>query len=229
MIYFAHRGSNTKRVQNTVAAFALARAQGATHYELDVHLLQDGQLAVHHDYSLLETAGKEVQLKALKSADLSHFPLKNPFTLDKATIPLLQEILPVISPGLELLNIEIKNDGNCYPGIEAQLLACLKMYPGLEEKILFSSFDYETLERLRALCPTARIGLLTRQFDVAKAVGLRAESVHINHIRLTPQIAPICHTHQLKLYCYTVNDPALALQLNAQGVDGIFTDDITLF
>ena len=50
MIYFSHRGANTKRVQNTVEAFALAHAQGATHYELDVHLLKDGALAVHHDY-----------------------------------------------------------------------------------------------------------------------------------------------------------------------------------
>ena len=55
MIYLAHRGANTQRVQNTVEAFALAQTQGAQYYELDVHLLQDGQLAVHHDYSLQQT------------------------------------------------------------------------------------------------------------------------------------------------------------------------------
>ena len=63
MIYFAHRGANTQRVENTVSAFALAQKQGVTHYELDVHLLKDGQLAVHHDYSLLRTTGVDVKLK----------------------------------------------------------------------------------------------------------------------------------------------------------------------
>lgn len=229
MIYFAHRGANTRRVQNTVAAFALAQQQGATHYELDVHLLTDGQLAIHHDYTLVETAGKEVRLQDLSSADLIHYPLTNRFNADRVTIPLLQEVLPVITPGLELLNIELKNDGNCYAGIEQRLLSFLQDYPNLMPKILFSSFDYDTLLRLRALCPQARIGLLTRQFEVQKALEVGAESVHINHIRFTAQIARICQENQLKVYCYTVNDVELARQLAAQGVSGIFTDDVTVF
>ena len=229
MIYFAHRGANTQRVQNTVAAFALAQQQGATHYELDVHLLTDGQLAIHHDYTLLQTTGHDVMLKDLSSTDLIDYPLTNRFSADKVTIPLLREVLPVISPGLELLNIELKNDGNCYPGIEKRLLSFLQDYPHLTHKILFSSFNYDTLQRLRALCPQARIGLLTRQFEVQKALDLGAESVHINHIRFTPQIADICRANQLKVYCYTVNEVQLARQLAAQGVAGIFTDDITVF
>lgn len=227
MIYFAHRGANTQRVQNTVAAFALARAQCATYYELDVHLLKDGALAVHHDYSLLTTAGVDVPLKDLSTRDLPHYPLKNPFTDEPAYVPLLADVLAVIAPGAELINIELKNDGNIYPGLEEVLLRALpaEIFP----RVLFSSFDYDTLARLRALAPQARIGLLTRQFDVQQALSLKAESVHINHTRFTPQIAQTCHAHGLKLYCYTVNDPALAMRLNAQGVDGIFTDDITLF
>lgn len=229
MIYFAHRGTNTKRVQNTVESFALAQAQGATHYELDVHLLKDGQLAVHHDYSLLSTSGTDVQLKDLTSADLAKYPLVNSFTSNQVTVPLLQEVLPVILPGMELLNIELKNDNNVYPGIETTLFSFLKDYTQLHGKILFSSFDYETLRRIRMIAPQARIGLLTRQFEIQKTLDLQVESVHINYIRLTPQIIQICHAHNLKVYCYTVNDQTLAMQLSAQGVDGIFTDDVTIF
>ena len=142
---------------------------------------------------------------------------------------LLQEVLPVILHGLELLNIELKNDHNIYPGIEKHLLTFLQGYPQLTSKILFSSFDYESLVRLRALAPQARIGLLTRQFDVQQALKLGAESVHINHIRFTPGIAQSCRENHLKLYCYTVNEGPLAKRLADQGVDGIFTDDITIF
>lgn len=227
MIYFSHRGANTQRVQNTVEAFALAHAQGATHYELDVHLLKDGALAVHHDYSLVNTAGVEVQLKNLTAADLQQYPLKNPFTDKPAYVPLLADVISVIAPGAELINIELKNDGNIYPGLEETLLRVLPQ--NFLSRILFSSFDYDTLARLRALAPHARLGLLTRKFNVQQALALGAQSVHMNHIRFTPEIARVCHAHGLNVYCYTVNDVALARQLAQQGVDGIFTDDITLF
>lgn len=227
MIYFAHRGANTKRVQNTVAAFALAHQQGARHFELDVHLLKDGALAVHHDYSLLSTAGADVLLKNLTAAELKKYPLKNPFTSSPESVPLLTNVLPVLLPDLQLLNIELKNDANVYPGLEETLLRALPAE--LLPRILFSSFDIPTLQRLRALAPTARLGLLTRAFNVQEALSLNAESVHLNHIRFTPQLAQTCHANNLNVYCYTVNDVALARGLAAQGVDGIFTDDVTVF
>lgn len=227
MIYFSHRGANTQHVQNTVEAFALAHQQGARCFELDVHLLKDGALAVHHDYSLLSTAGVDVQLKDLTAADLQKYPLKNPFTKEPAYAALLSEILPFVTPGLELLNIELKNDDNRYPGLEETLLNALPA--AVLPKILFSSFDYPCLQRLRSLAPQARIGQLTRRFNVQEALDLKAESVHTNHIRFTPQMAQICHAHNLKVYCYTVNDKDLAARLAAQGVDGIFTDKIADF
>lgn len=229
MIYFAHRGASTQRVENTVSAFALAQKQGATHYELDVHLLKDGQLAVHHDYSLLRTAGVDTALKDLASADLAKYPLINPFSKDRVTVPLLQEVLPVILPGLELLNIEIKNDENTYPGIEEKLLSLLHAHPPLADKVLISSFEYASLVRFRELAPQMRVGVLTRQFDIDKTLALRAQSVHINHTRFVPEMAQICHKNGLEIYCYTVTDKILAGKLAEQGVDGIFTNDITLF
>lgn len=229
MIYFAHRGANTQRVENTTPAFALAQRQGATYYELDVHLLKDGQLAVHHDYSLMRTAGVDVSLKDLAGADLVKYPLINPFSKDTITVPLLKEVLPVILPGIELLNIEIKNDGDIYPGIEEKLFSLLHVYPEFTDKILISSFDYDSLKRVRALAPQARIGLLTRRFDITQALALGAQSVHLNYIRFVPEIADICHKNGLKVYCYTVTDKTLAERLAEQGVDGIFTNDITVF
>ncbi len=229
MIYFSHRGANTLRVQNTVAAFELAHQQGARYFELDVHLLKDGALAVHHDYSLLSTAGKDIKLADLSAGDLKQIPLINSFSADKVYVPLLEEILPVITPQTEILNIEIKNDNNVYPKIENVLLKTLESYPALRSHILFSSFDYDTLARLRRLAPAARIGLLTRAFDVAKTRLLQVESVHINQTRFTPEIARACHENHWRVYLYTVNDPAAARALAQAGADGIFTDKIHLF
>jgi glycerophosphoryl diester phosphodiesterase len=168
-----------------------------------------------------------VSLKDLTATDLRQIPLINPFTQEPVYVPLLQEVLPVLEPDLQILNIELKNDGNIYPGLEEVVL---NMVPAkLRSRVLFSAFDYDCLARLRKLAPRARIGQLTRAFEVKEALSLHAESVHLNHIRFTPQIAQSCHAHHLKVYCYTVNDKALAARLAAQGADGIFTDDVTIF
>ena len=123
MIYFAHRGASQERVQNTLSAFSRARALGATRYELDVHLSKDGALLVHHDYSLLSTAGEDIPLAALTLADLKKYPLINRLTKESVFVPQLQEVLPVVRPQLSCLNIELKNDNNRYPGLETAVLS----------------------------------------------------------------------------------------------------------
>ena len=203
---------------------------GASCYELDVHLTQDGALAVHHDYSLKTTAGADVLLKNLTRARLHDYPLMNRFDGRPVYVPELKDVLPVVEPGLQLLNIELKNDDNVYPGLEKRLLDELhKVAPQMLSKILFSSFDYDTLARIRKLDKNARIGLLTRSFDVSKALDLRAESVHMNYTRFAPSVAAECHQNGLKVYLYTVNEVPLARALQQQGADGIFTDCIDLF
>ena len=230
MIYFAHRGASIEFPQNSVAAFARARALGATAYELDVHLLRDGQLAVHHDYSLLATTGADAPLGTLTQADLAQYPIVNAFTAEKCTIPLLRDVLPVVRENLACLNIEIKNDGNYYPGIEKVLLNELHAQaPEMLPKILFSSFDYPTLARLRELDKSVRIGRLCRAFDVQEALALGARSVHMNQSRLTPEIINTCHENGLQVFAYTVNTQEDAARLTSMGADGIFTDRIDLF
>jgi len=48
----AHRGASAERPENTMAAFRRAKEMGAYGIEMDVHLLNDGTLAVHHDTDL---------------------------------------------------------------------------------------------------------------------------------------------------------------------------------
>ncbi len=230
MIYFAHRGASAKEVQNTLPAFEQARKDGATCYELDVHLTQDGALVVHHDYTLLQTAGIDVEIGALSRADFKKQPLKNPFSNHPVFVPELREIFPIVRPELDLLNLELKNDDNRYPGLEEKTLQAVRAAgPDIYAKTLFSSFDYKTLVRLRELDKNARIGLLTRSFALSEAVALGAESVHLNHTRFTPEIVEKCHSRGIKVYVYTVNDRGHALLLVAMGADGIFTDQVDQF
>lgn len=227
MIYFAHRGASAHAPANSLPAFALAREQGCTHYELDVHLSKDGYLVVHHDYYLGTDTTCQLSIKDATLFDLDHCRIVHAFDPDVIVRPpLLREILPVVMEELELLNIEIKNDDNIYPGIEQVLWERLSTYgPEALQKILFSSFDYPTLQRLRRIAPAARIGLLTRSFEPQKAHNIEAYSVHMNKTRITRGIVEQCHAEGRKVFVYTVNDQYTAHSLERIGVDGIFTDD----
>ncbi len=230
MIYFAHRGASGLRPQNSISAFALAQQLGASAYELDVHLTKDGVLVVHHDYSLKDTTGFDVPIKDLTWSELQTYTLINRFSNEHCTVPSLTQVLPVVQEGLDILNIEIKNDDNLYPGIENALLKCLEQhYPQMLPKLLISSFDYDTLVRTRKLNKTVKLGHLCRQCDLSKTLALNAYSLNMNYTRLTADILSACHANGLKVFLYTVNDPACEQELRACGADGIFTDRVDLF
>lgn len=48
-VIIAHRGASGYRPEHTLAAYALAIAQGAEAIELDIVPTQDGELVVSHD------------------------------------------------------------------------------------------------------------------------------------------------------------------------------------
>ena len=66
-------------------------------------------------------------------------------------------------------------------------------------------------------------------FEPQTARNINAYSVHMNKTRITKEIVDICHAEGRKVFVYTVNDLSLAKTLQAQGVDGIFTDRVDLF
>ncbi len=231
MLYFAHRGASALAPANSLPAFALARQLGCTHYELDVHLSKDGCLVVHHDYDLGSDTTCSRDIKDITWPELQHCRIVHSFDKDMLVRPpILREVLPVIVEDLEVLNIEIKNDDNVYPGIEKIIWERASAFgPEALKKMLFSSFDYPTLQRLRKIAPGARIGLLTRLFEPQKARNIEAASVHMSKTRITKEIVDVCHAEGRSVFVYTVNDRYTAHSLERIGVDGIFTDNPGLF
>jgi glycerophosphoryl diester phosphodiesterase len=205
MQIIAHRGASAYKPENSLEAFREAARLGSDFFEADVHLTRDGALALWHDY--------QFEGRVIKKGLLRDFPLAT-----------LKELLDILPPAANL-NIEIKNDGNIYEGIERAVLGLLQTYPPpLKERILISSFDYPTLQRVRALDTDIKIGVLTRDFDVSAALALRACSVNISFKRVNAEIVKSCHKNNLKVYVYTVNTPAEAAVMASLGVDAIFSD-----
>ena len=96
--------------ENTMASFLAARELGAEAVELDVHQTHDGQLVVHHDYSLERpTSGSgpifDHSWDALAALDAGHW-FSPAFQGEQ--IPRLEEVLD--TSGLEF-EIELKGYG----------------------------------------------------------------------------------------------------------------------
>jgi glycerophosphoryl diester phosphodiesterase len=126
---FAHRGASGVAPENTLAAFRLGIAAGATHLEMDVHATRDGRIVVLHDPTLdrttdLRGAVKELDWAAVKEADAgARFVDPSgaaPFSARGVRIPLLGEVLAAF-PDVPL-NIEVKQAG---PAIVSEVVALL--------------------------------------------------------------------------------------------------------
>jgi glycerophosphoryl diester phosphodiesterase len=212
---FAHRGCTQGFVENTIDAFAEARRLGADGVELDVRLIADGALAVHHDAEIPGLGA----IAALGVADLP------------AHVPLLAEVLAVCE-GL-VVNVEIKNAPQD-PGWDpseavAALVAAAIAEAGWTDRVIVSSFQVPTLRAVQAADPSLALGALwgfATQPGPALAeaadAGFRAVHPFVSSVDL--DLVRRAHAAGLALNVWTVNAPDDLRAVVAWGVDAVITD-----
>ncbi|WP_338033462.1 glycerophosphodiester phosphodiesterase [Jeotgalibaca caeni] len=159
----AHRGSKGTAPENTIAAFKEALRVGSDGIELDVHLSKDGIPVVIHDESINRTTNGKGYVKDLTVAELQQYDAGSWFhtRFSGEKIPTLEEVMEVlIEHDFEgMLNIELKTDQIPYLGIERIVLDLVRSYQPRFTTI-YSSFNYETMERLTKLDRRAEFALL---------------------------------------------------------------------
>lgn len=228
MLIIAHRGASRYAPENTLASFEKALALGCDGIELDVHLTRDGRLVVLHDVTVDRTTGGHGPVAEMTWDQLRRLDAGSWFsdTFTGQRIPTLDDVLDIL-PDSMLLNVEIKGNPKG-DRLETQLLKTLSEWRP-DGPVIVSSFYHERLQRLRALDPDIRIGILGDRIPpdpmgyVAR-LGLNAYSLHLDHRVLDPNIVKMVKTAGYRLYAYTVNHVNRAKTLSEWGVDGLFTD-----
>ena len=176
-LIYGHRGASGYAPENTLEAFRLAMEMGADGFELDVHMSKDGELVVIHDESVDRTTDGHGLVKDLTLAQLKALDASNHMEAYRgARIPTLAEVYDLIRNTRHIVNVEIKTDECFYPQIEEKCLALAKE-KGVEERILYSSFNHHTLKKMRRLKPDAKLGMLfgdimIRPWEYAKAMDV---------------------------------------------------------
>ena len=216
---FAHRGLHLVAVENTVAAFAEAKAAGADGVELDVRCTKDGALVVHHD-ATLEGLGPINELL------LRDIP---------AWVASLNDAMTACV-GLDV-NVEIKNDP-AEAGYDASGALAAQVVSSLKEGawtsgVIISSFDLATCEAVRANDPDIEVGwLLDWRADAAPSVALVAErglnAIHPFFQRTDAALVHAAHECGLAVNVWTVNFADEMTRLFNLEVDAVITDDPVL-
>jgi glycerophosphoryl diester phosphodiesterase len=220
----AHRGASGTCPENTLPAFRRAVELGVPMVELDVQLTRDGHPVVIHDSTLERTTSGYGAVRRRTLAEIAALDAGRWFAPAFAgtRVPTLGDVLATIPIRI---NVELKAIGG--DGLEHRALQAVEE-AGALGRVVFSSFDPSTLERLRALSGEAELAVLWSGRSIRKALGhadrVGARSVHLRNGAWAPAAIATGHAAGRAVRVWTVNAPADFVRLTDAGADGVFTD-----
>ncbi len=226
-LVIAHRGASADAVENTLAAFRLARAQGADGVELDVMRCATGEVVVFHDDDLERLGRRAGLVRATPWDELRTVELGNgPGGGEK--IPLLDEVLEELGP--LLVNVELKSASSVRDDGLAAAVADILRRHAAGARALVSSFDPLLLGRFRLRAPEVATGLLFAhdpELPLRRAWAaplLRPTALHPEAVLVDARSVRAWRARGYALNVWTVDDPAELRLLAALGIDGIITN-----
>ncbi|MBQ1451869.1 MAG: hypothetical protein II473_05855 [Clostridia bacterium] len=153
MEIWAHRGCSFRHPENTLESFeAAAKLPGLTGIELDVQLAKDGVPVVIHDEKLDRTTTMVGYVKDWAFTEYEKY----------TKIPSLEQVLTLLKPYMDkglLLNIELKNSEIRYEGMEQKVMDMVSRF-GLEDKVIYSSFNSDSTKLIKEMNPAANVACL---------------------------------------------------------------------
>ncbi len=217
----AHRGASCERPENTLAAFRRAIELGADGIELDVHLLPDGTLAVHHDATLGRCEpGMSGSLYSRTARELSALG-----------IPTFREALEVIAPSGLFLNVEVKAGTGFLTAVGEETVRLLRE-SGMEKRCILSSFNHYLLRELKQSFPGFQVGALYSAaygFDMVDyAVRHGFDALHADYRLADEALVQKAHAAGLAVNVWTVDREADIRRMLLLGVDNLISNDAAL-
>ncbi len=225
---WAHRGASAYAPENTIPAFRLALEQGAQGLELDVQRTADGVLVVIHDETIDRTSNGFGRVKDLSFEDLRRMDFSNGFIGHRnVRIPSLHEVLDLIVDRDAVLNVELKNAIEPYPGLELEV-AAMVADAGLSERVLISSFNHPSLANLRGVVAPSQIGVLYSDglynpWQYAHWMGAGALHPAWNAV-WQPDYVWLAHEAGIKVNVWTVDEEKDVAHAVEMGVDALVTN-----
>lgn len=220
-LILGHRGASAHAPENTIEAFRLAAKQGAEGVELDVRRTADGELVVHHD-AVINGVGPIVEHTRAELARLAPAVAGFPEAMAACA-------------GL-IVNIEIKNspadpDFDAGESVAAQVVAWVAANDWAD-RVIVSSFNPVTVDRVRALSPGIATGQLllpgvdaARELVFAHQRGHRAIHPHLSSLHEPEVLMRAAAELGMWVVAWTVDDEVAIRRFLQAGLTGIITND----
>ena len=230
MIVWAHRGFSSRYPENTMMAFEAARDAGADGIEMDVHLTKDGEVVVIHDENLLRTTGVDKMVGDCTLSEITAIKASKTMS-DKfdTYVPSFDEFCAFIKESCMKANVELKTGVIYYPGIEEKVASVVKKY-GIEDKVIFSSFNPLSLVIMQRYLPECKMGFLFSNSINIKHISHLAKEVAFSYLHpdykvISEEMLQETKACGLGINAWTINDPEEVKRLMAWGVEGTITND----
>jgi glycerophosphoryl diester phosphodiesterase len=231
-LVIAHRGASLAFPENTLSAFEAAIAAGADLVELDVRLTSDGIAVVAHDGWLGPQAdGPLVHKMTLAEIRDLDGPAR--------AIPTLEDVLDLVV-GRAGIDLEVKNlpDEPSFDSPDesvAQEVVRLLRRLGrpARRSMLVSSFNWLSIEHVRALDPDVATGFLTwPSIDPHGAIAYARERGHpfvlpqvYGLMAAGPDAVRAAHDARLRIGTWVVDRQEDIERMLDWGVDAVITND----
>ncbi|TMH13142.1 MAG: glycerophosphodiester phosphodiesterase [Betaproteobacteria bacterium] len=234
-LWIAHRGAGKLAPENTLAAFRVGASHGYRAFECDVKLSADGVPFLLHDTTLQRTTREHGVAGERSWSELSRIDAgawhSRAFTGEP--IASLETVARYCIRNGFMLNIEIKPT----PGTEELTGRTVarevqRLWAGVAALPLLSSFAPNAIAAAKDSAPQLPRALLFEELHddwLAEAQALGCVAVVADYPSLGKAEIEQAHAAGLRVLTYTVNDPAPALWLLGNGIDGIVTDAVDRF
>jgi len=219
VINYAHRGASEYAPENTLSSFYLGLLQGANGIETDVRRTRDGVLVLFHDAALERATDSSGEIESYTSEELRRVKVYGKCEsgfYDR--IPTLREFLEKFHTYDISFAIELKG-----AGVEDETLLMVKEF-GLMDRVTFTSFTFEHIERIKALDHTARVGWLrsevTREM-IEELLRIGGEEIAPKAVIVTPELMREWRALGLGVRAWGVSSEELMIKMCELGVDGM--------
>lgn len=222
----AHRGSSLSSPENSLSSIKKAIEEKADYVEIDVMTTKDNEIVLFHDSTLKRIDGTNrvignITLEEVKAVDNgSYFSLE--FKDEK--IPTLKEVFDLTKGNIKI-NIELKpmKSNDTLPKEVAKLITEYNM----EDEVVVSSLDYNTLQEFKKYNPIVDIGYILT-LGVGDFTKLNVDFIAVEYQMLKKELIYAMHALGKEVHVWTINDSERAEEAMEIGVDNIITDTVEL-
>jgi glycerophosphoryl diester phosphodiesterase len=222
-----HRGG-VLAPENTLPAMRSAIAGPAAFLETDLQLTADGVPVLMHDWTVDRTTDGTGPVWAMTFEQLQRLDAGSWFDPGFAgtRVPSFEQFLEVFRPSTKQAILELKGSWNAE---QVAGLARSVYEHGVQDRVIFASFDLLSLQNLAAVAPDLARAIISREVIgdpaiLAAACGALAIVTSERFITADPGAVERIHAAGLGVLLYTLNDEKTWRSAIELGVDGIITD-----